>query len=202
MKKKWYGKVKMQEVVTDVEVENDVDLSFSLSSKYLPVIYGVQRASGIPFFVDTKANDPNNIFLAYAICEGEIGGIYDLYMEGNPLICLNKPDFDDRNSSTGTQLENIEVHCRGRADLGNTLGGVKLSGNGVSGSSAADYTYGNSYRGYAELGYELEEDFIEANLARFHSRNNALKSITASTTDGTGVTHGETISKTAPNTMS
>ena len=33
MKKKWYGKVKMKEVVTDVEVENDVDLSFALSSK-------------------------------------------------------------------------------------------------------------------------------------------------------------------------
>ena len=202
MKKKWYGKVKMKEVVEDIEVENDVDLSFSLSSKYLPVIYGVQRASGIPFFVDTKANDPNNIFLAYAICEGEIGGIYDLYMEGNPLICLNKPDFDDRNSSTGTQLENIEVHCRGRADLGNTLGGVKLSGNGVSGSSAQDYTYGNSYRGYAELGYELEEDYIEASLARFHGVNNALKSVTESTTDGTGVTHEETISLSAPNTMS
>ena len=39
MKKKWYGKVKMKEVVTDVEVENDVDLSFSLASKYLPVVY-------------------------------------------------------------------------------------------------------------------------------------------------------------------
>ena len=29
----------MKEVVTDVEVENDVDLSFSLASKYLPVVY-------------------------------------------------------------------------------------------------------------------------------------------------------------------
>ena len=202
MKKKWYGKVKMQEVTTDVEVENDVDLSFSLSSKYLPVIYGVQRASGIPFFVDTKANDPNNVFLAYAICEGEIGGLYDLYVEGNPLICTNKPDFDDRNASSGTQLENIEVHCRGRSDLGNTLGGVKLSGYGITGSNAADYAYGNSYRGYAELGYELEEDFIEAAIARYHGVNNSLKSTTASNSnDGTGVMHEETISLTAPNTM-
>ena len=96
MKKKWYGKVKMKEVITDVEVENDVDLSFSLSSKFLPVVYGVQRISAIPFFVDTKENDPNNIFLAYALCEGEIGGIYDLYMEGNPLICINKEDSVDR----------------------------------------------------------------------------------------------------------
>ena len=201
MKKKWYGKVKMQEIVTDVEVENDVDLSFSLSSKYLPVIYGVQRASGIPFFVDTKANDPNNVYLAYAICEGEIGGLYDLYVEGNPLICTNKPDFDDRNTSSGTQRENIEVHCRGRSDLGNTLGGVKLSGNGVTGSNGADYKFGNSYRGYERHGYEPTEDYIEAAIARYHGVNAALKSTTANSTDGTGVKHEETISLTAPNTM-
>ena len=202
MKKKWFGKVKMQEVVTDIEVENDVDLSFSLSSKYLPVVYGVQRVAAIPFFVDTKENDPNNVFLAYALCEGEIGGIYDLYVEGNPLMCINKQDFDDRNSSSGTQREQIEVHCRGRTDLGNTLGGVRLSGNGVTGSNPANYTYGNSFRGYAEFGFELEEDFIEARLGRFHGVNNALKSTTLSTGDGTGVKHGETISLTAPNTMS
>ena len=201
MKKKWYGKVKMQEVVTDVEVENDVDLSFSLSSKYLPVIYGVQRASGIPFFVDTKANDPNNVYIAYAICEGEIGGLYDLYIEGNPLICTNKPDFDDRNTASGTQRENIEVHCRGRSDLGNTLGGVKLSGNGVTGSNGADYKFGNSYRGYERHGYEPTEDYIEAAIARYHGVNAALKSTTASSTDGTGVKHEETISLTAPNTI-
>ena len=201
MKKKWYGKVKMQEVTTDIEVENDVDLSFSLSSKYLPVIYGVQRASGIPFFVDTKANDPNNVYLAYAICEGEIGGLYDLYVEGNPLICTNKPDFDDRNTASGTQRDNIEVHCRGRSDLGNTLGGVKLSGNGVTGSNGADYKFGNSYRGYERHGYEPTEDYIEAAIARYHGVNAALKSTTANTGDGTGVKHGETVSLTAPNTM-
>ncbi len=202
MKKKWYGKVKMKEVITDVEVENDVDLSFSLSSKFLPVVYGVQRISAIPFFVDTKENDPNNIFLAYALCEGEIGGIYDLYMEGNPLMCINKEDADDRDASSGSQLEQIEVHCRGRADLGNTLGGVKLSGSDVSGSNAADYEYGDSYMGSGEKGYEYEDDYIEANLAKYYENNNSLKSTTIATTDGTGVQHGETISLTAPNNMS
>ena len=201
MKKKWYGKVKMKEVITDVEVENDVDLSFSLSSKFLPVVYGVQRISGIPFFVDTKSNDPNNIYLAYALCEGEIGGIYDLYMEGNPLICINKEDADDRDASSGSQLDQIEVHCRARADLGNTLGGVKLSGSDVSGSSAANYAFGNSFTGYGELGYELEEDYINANITKYHTLNEGLKSTTVSTNDGTGVQHGETISLTAPNTM-
>ena len=174
MKKKWYGKVKMKEVVTDVEVENDVDLSFALSSKYLPVVYGVQRISAIPFFVDTKEDDPNNIFLAYALCEGEIGGIYDLYMEGNPLMCVNKEDSADRrivgdtsgglDANGGDQLEQIEVHCRGRADLGHTLGGVKISGRGVTGSNAANYRYANPYAGYGDRGYEYEDDYVEAEM--------------------------------------
>ena len=204
MKKKWYGKVKMSEVVTDVDVENEVDLSFSLSSKYLPVIYGVQRASGIPFFVDTKANDPNNVYLAHAICEGEIGGLYDLYIEGNPLICMNKPDSDDRDSVNGNKLESIEVHCRGRSDLGHTLGGVQISGNGITGSNAADYTFGNSYKGYDRHGYEPTEDFIEAQIGRYHEVNDSLlnaDALAAKTTDGTGVIHEQTITLQHPNNM-
>ena len=202
MKKKWYGKVKMKEVVTDVEVENDVDLSFSLASKYLPVVYGVQRISGIPVFVDTKSNDPNNIFIAYALCEGEIGGLYDLYIDGNPLICLNKEDFDDRNATDGTQKEQIEVHCRARADLGNTLGGVQISGPNVTGSTSQDVDYGNSMLGAGELGFENEEDYIEAMIAKYHSTNAALKDSTLSRSDGTGVKHDETITVSAPTNMS
>ena len=75
MKKKWYGKVKMTSYMEDVQVENDVNLNFSLQSAFLPVVYGVDRVAGKPIFVDTKSNDPNNIFIAYAISEGEIAGI-------------------------------------------------------------------------------------------------------------------------------
>ena len=212
MKKKWYGKVKMKEVITDVEVENDVDLSFSLSSKFLPVVYGVQRISAIPFFVDTKEDDPNNIFLAYALCEGEIGGLYDLYMEGNPLICLNKEDADDRrvvgddshgqSSSGGSQLEQIEVHCRGRSDLGDTMGGVVISGKGTTGSTQTTTSPGNSSIHFSEDGANAEGDIVESEPPVHHSPNNTLKNSTVKTTNGTGVVHGQTMTLTAPNIMS
>ena len=104
--------------------------------------------------------------LLYALCEGEIGGLYDLYIDGNPLICLNKEDFDDRNATDGTQKEQIEVHCRARADLGNTLGGVQISGPNVTGSTSQDVDYGNSMLGAGELGFENEEDYIEAMIAK------------------------------------
>ena len=202
MKKKWYGKVKMKEVITDVEVENDVDLNFSLTSKYLPVVYGVQRVSAIPFFVDTKGNDPNNIFLAYALCEGEIGGIYDLYMEGNPLICLNEPDSDDRDAESGNKLSEIEVHCRGRADLGDTLGGIKISGTGVTGSTQTESNPGDSYAGQGPNGHEHEGDYVPTDPPVFYTPNDSLKDGTLKTANGKGVVHGETMTLSAPNNMS
>ena len=154
MKKKWYGKVKMTTWMEDVEVDRDVNLNFSLQSAFLPVVYGVDRVAGKPIFVDTKSNDPNNIFIAYSLCEGQIGGLYDLYIDGNPLICINKEDSDDRNDSTGASKENVQVFCRGRQDLGTTLGGVKMSGNGVSGSNRQTHQPKRSMRGYGNTGYE------------------------------------------------
>ena len=76
--KKKLFKTKVNQQMVDVEVERDVNLNFSLQGKYLPVVYGVERIAGLPIFVDTKSNDPNNIFIAYALCEGEIAGLFDL----------------------------------------------------------------------------------------------------------------------------
>ena len=206
MKKKWYGKVKMKTYMEDVETEEDVNLDFALSSKFIPLVYGVQRVSGLPFFVDTKSNDPNNVYIAYALCEGEIGGIYDLYIDGNPLMCLNAEDYTTRNTSNGTAKKEIEVHCRGRVDRGDTLGGVAKSGSGVSGSSVGAYTGGNSQVGHGSTGYQYEYDFISPRDLNYYTvneglRNNGSVNLASSTSNGTGVKHEETISLTAPNDM-
>ena len=201
-KQKWYGKVKTKEVITDVEVENDVDLSFSLTSKYLPVVYGVQRISGIPIFVDTKSNDPNNIFIAYALCEGEIGGLYDLYIDGNPVICLNKEDSDDRNQTDGAQKEQINTHCRARADLGQTLGGKHISGPTATGSVRSDYPRGDSFQGAGDNVMTITGDYIPPHLNEYYTPVVALRDETLTTSDGTGVQHEETVTMTTPNNMS
>ena len=203
MKKKWYGKVKMKEVITDVEVENDVDLSFSLSSKFLPVVYGVQRISGIPFFVDTKENDPNNVFLAYALCEGEIGGIYDLYMDGNPLMCTTLEDFEDRNATDGDLKNEISIHCFGRADLGQTLGGVTLSGQGVTGSTQQTAARGNSTQGHGASGNHPDSSNVYgAEPVYYTVASTSSTSNTITKSDGLGITHQQTRSFVAPNPMS
>ena len=106
------------------ERTRDVDLNWHLSAKYLPVVYGVDRVDGIPIFVDTENDDPTSVYVAYAICEGEIGGIYDFYFDDHPRICLNLEDSDAR--STGGGESEPDVVCIGRADLGTVLGGKKL----------------------------------------------------------------------------
>ena len=50
-------------------------------------------------------------------------GIYNIYIDGAPLVCTDKADFDLRNASTGTDKDNSQLQCYGRADKGDTLGG-------------------------------------------------------------------------------
>ena len=200
-KKKWYGKVKVSTYMEDVEVERDVNLNFSLQGKTLPVVYGIDRVAGLPVFVDTKSNDPNNIFIAYALSEGKIGGLYDLYIDGSPLVCINKEDSDDRDDSVTTPVDGINVFCRGRQDLGATLGGVKMSGSGVSGSTTNNYTPGNGMAGYGRYGYDPTDEYIDTFYNHYNTTNTSLLDTTATDAAGGGVLDGETITLSNPNTM-
>ena len=200
-KKKWYGKVKTSTWMEDVEVERDVNLNFSLSSKTVPVVYGIDRVAGLPVFVDTKSNDPNNIYIAYVLSEGKIGGIYDLYIDGSPLVCINKEDSDDRDDSITTPVDGIEVFCRGRQDLGTTLGGIQTSGTGISGSTKTDYTPNNAFLGYGDYGWNLENEDIEAYYNHYDTDNDTLLNLTATNSNGGGVLDGQKIKLSHPNTM-
>ena len=109
----------------DVTRENFTELNFQLSAKSIPVIYGVRVTEGIGVFTDTLNNDSSTVYAITALCEGEIGGVYDVFIDGQGLICNDKADFDARSEevSRGTEDNDaIEVFCRGRADRGDVLG--------------------------------------------------------------------------------
>jgi hypothetical protein len=188
--------------MVDVEVQRDVNLDFNLSAHFIPVVYGVDRVQGKPIFVYTKSTDPNNIYIAYTLCEGQIGGLYDLYIDGNPLICANKEDSDDRNDATGASKENVEVFCRGRQDLGQTLGGVKMSGRNVTGSPRSNYQYRKSMIGQGTSGFNPFEDYLDVEDIEYYGTNKSLLNVTATDANGGGVLDGETVRLSAPNTMS
>jgi len=109
---------KYRQVEYSVEVDREVDLRFNLDAKYLPLIYGVSRTDSIPIFADTLKSDSSEIYVIYAICEGEVGGIYDIYIDDQSRICTDKNDFEARGPEGA---DTVEVPCEGRMDRGDTL---------------------------------------------------------------------------------
>jgi hypothetical protein len=192
------------------EIDNEVDLSIGLQGKFLPVVYGVQRLAGIPVFADTDNNDSKIVYVADAICEGEIHGLYNLYIDGIPLICTDAADAGIRDASTGTDKDNSQLQCYGRADRGNTIGGA---------ADTAVATSMNNYVANSPLTQMLLEAVEESanpddvktifrNLQRnanFYFANitqDNVPSITATSDDTLGLSHGEHGSISHPHNMS
>jgi len=130
------GQTKLVEVRKTIEDINEVDLTIGLQGKFLPVVYGVQRIAGIPIFADTKSTASNIVYVVHALSEGEVHGIYNFYVDGVPIICTDKSDFDVRNASTGTDKDNSQLQCYGRADQGDTVGGDDTASYAVSEAKA------------------------------------------------------------------
>ena len=192
------------------EIDNEVDLNIGLQGKYLPVVYGVQRLPGIPVFADTDANDSKIVYIADAMCEGEIHSLYNLYIDGVPLICTDKSDSDVRNASSGTDKDNSQLQCYGRADKGDTLGG------------AADTAVASALTNYVstsplnQLYLEAVEDGASADEIRTiytklqnqtsywyaNVAQTAVPSITAQSNDAGGLQHSEHGSISHPHNMS
>jgi hypothetical protein len=88
LKKSWGGlKTKLRE--REVDVERRLELNTSLSAKFLPVIYGVRKVTGIPVFLDVNNSDPSLVYCVYAVCEGEIDAFLNVYVDGISAICGN-----------------------------------------------------------------------------------------------------------------
>jgi len=122
----WFGGKRLREI--EVEVPRQVDLQFNIQAKMLPVVYGVRKIDSFPIFVDTHLDDSAKVFRADALCEGKIAGLLDIYVDDNSSICLDKPDFDVRNTEGSLYEEAaVEVVCKGRADRGDALNSYTLS---------------------------------------------------------------------------
>ena len=170
-------KTKMKEY--QVTVDRDVDLRLNLEAKYLPVIYGVQRTDSIPVFADSLASDPKKIYVAYAICEGEVSGLYDIYVDDQSRICIDKNDSDTRSTQTGEKT--IDVICEGRMDKGDTL------------SSAASVR-AESQRGMARspISFDYYSGGMFAGISNWLNWRYHLQNLAATATGigaSTGITH-------------
>ena len=199
-------KTKVQTKMVDKTRDRDVDLKVDLVSKYLPVVYGVRRLPGIPVFADTPSNDPDTIYVLYAIAEGEVEAIYDIYIDGEPLVCLNKEDADAR-TVTGSNAESSGVLCAGRADRGETI-----AGNSGYAATTSDYATGKQSKFYEQEreygtgyydGYDVQEvDYQDAAGVYYDYYNTGSStSYTGSTQNTVGLRDGETFSISVPMNM-
>ena len=180
-KKKWYGYSKYKQIEYQEEVDRDVDLRFNLDAKYLPVVYGVQKLDSFPVFVDTLRNDSKKVYVAYAICEGEISSLYDIYFDDTSSICIDKNDFDTR--STQTTENTIDVLCKGRMDRGDVLGSTPAAASSYQNLGTGGLRgYGAQWINISHYETMRHEDNIPAVHSSFGS------TVTAATA-GAGITH-------------
>lgn len=170
-----------------VNEDRNTELDFQLAAKSIPVIYGVRNTGGIPIFADTKKNDSSEVYVVYALCEGQIGGLYDVYIEGRSLICNDAADSAARSQQTDDEV--VEVICRGRADRGDVLSGTAATNIGTSPINYYDDAFTQDVFRFGNLfSYALNT----------HYRPYVPATNTAAANIGSGVNHGQTIKLTSP----
>ena len=172
-----------------VEVDREVDLRFNLDAKYLPIVYGVNKIDSIPVFVDSLSSNSKKVYAAYALCEGEIGGLYDIYFDDTNSICLDSNDSSTRSSQT--ENGTVDVLCSGRMDRGDTL----LANSVTSGTS----TYGGhpgALGGASWEAFEADERSAYYYTSAIGNPNASFGS--GSSSSAAGITHEKGHSFTTP----
>lgn len=157
-------------------------LDFQLQAKSIPVIYGVRKTPGLPVFADTLNDDSSIVYVASVLSEGEIGGIYDVYINGNSLICSDKTDYDARHLQTSTNT--VELTCMGRADRGEVLGGVMSA-------ATPYYYYGNDGELISISSSDLYNGLVSWSVPSYQSP------VSVNTSD-CGIIDGQSINLTIP----
>lgn len=183
------AKVKVKKYFVNEDRFTELDLQ--LQAKSIPLHYGVRVTEGFPVFADTLNTDSSQVYVAYALGEGPIGGIYDMIVDGKSLICSNKSDLDARGAQKADST--VDIICRGRADRGDVLGGV-----GSIGSTPTDYYATNpndaSYVGSLET-------FRGARIQRITYPNYVAPTTANYSSLSGGVLDGQSISLTSPIAM-
>lgn len=125
-KSSWFG-FKNSYEMRDVPVQKTIDLNLNLAARYLPVIYGIRKTSAFPIFADLERAKPSSLWIAYAVCEGEIDGFLDFYIDGSPALCFNDSEVKDRE-------------CVGNMKYGHTIAGFLGTTTGSPTTDRQKYT--------------------------------------------------------------
>ena len=201
-KKKWFKKkFNMEEY--EVEVDREADLNLNLQAKYIPLIYGVRRTAGNPIFADTAKDDPSDVFVGEAICEGPIHGILNIGVDEKSTICLDEIDETARSTNSD---DNTDLVCYGRADAGTVIGGtnnattatVSYNSNNTSYNDTAGVaTIGGVIGGQIEYTSEEHRHMLEVS-GQLKGSDLVRTNATNPTTNPAGIVHEQHFSYTSP----
>lgn len=104
-----------------VWVTEKVKLDINTFARNIPVVYGTRYIDEpIIVFADTNLNNPEEVWLAYAICEGPAQALLDVTIDGKFLVCQDPEDAEEREEGS--------VPCNGLASQGDVLGAIGLDG--------------------------------------------------------------------------
>ena len=204
-KKKWFKK-KFNMETYEVEVDRPADLNFNLQSKYIPLIYGVRRTGGNPIFADTAKDDPADVFIGEAICEGPIHGILNIGVDEKSTICLDEIDETARSTNSD---DNTDLVCYGRADAGTVIGGTNNATTATVSYNSANTSFNNT-AGVANIGGVVggqieftsdEHRHVMYNLGELPGSDLIRNNASNPTTNPAGIVHEQHFSYTSPQTI-
>ena len=167
------------------------NLDFQIQAKAIPVIYGVRKTEAIPIFADTLNTNSAEVYVAAVLAEGEIGGIYDVFINGLSLICNDKADFDARAAQTSDNT--VQLICRGRADRGDVLSGEQVPAGGLISFYDAGFE-----------GISLTKGDINNAITNWYSQGyqiGLLPTTVPSNANNYGLVDGDILRLTSPQTM-
>jgi len=137
---------KYTQIEYEVEIPTDVELNINMQSKALPVVYGVQKIDSIPIFFDNFKDQPDRVYVAYALAEGTIGSLLDISIDDKTTLCLDGADSLARSEQN--ENNSIDVLCKGRQDRGDVLLGTDASqGVGIYAHKTYNWNGYNSAQG-------------------------------------------------------
>ena len=125
------GMPDMPDAGAEAERQQGVLITRNGSTVNIPVVYGLRRVGGAITFAETGAQDNRYLWVAYALSEGTVEGLFDLFIDDNQLASKYIPLLNNGQTVTvdeGKFKDRIVMrfsHGRYFADptTNNTVGG-------------------------------------------------------------------------------
>jgi len=127
----WFGLRKSYSMEEEsYKVEEELDLKINLASKFIPVVYGVNRIDPNPVFADVElgalgtvengqAAVTTDLYTVNVISEGPIRGIYDIITDEEGLVCRDEKDKATRSTGAAGGTRCVGVMTKGDVLQGN-----------------------------------------------------------------------------------